>query len=123
MILLDTHAVIWLHLGNRRGRALERARSSLYASPATVLELQMLAELGRLKVRRGARVSEIIDDERWSLDDPPSARWFDLAIELGWTRDPFDRLLVAHARLRGWQLATADQRILEHLDHRSTFEL
>jgi PIN domain nuclease of toxin-antitoxin system len=34
---------------------------------------------------------------------------------LSWTRDPFDRLLAAHARLRGWKLATADTLLLERL--------
>jgi PIN domain nuclease of toxin-antitoxin system len=43
--------------------------------------------------------------------------WFTKALELGWTRDPFDRLLVAHARLRGWRLATGDARLLEQLEN------
>ncbi len=123
MILLDTHAVIWLHMGHRRGRALQRVRGNLYVSPATVLELHVLAELGKLKVRQGIRVHRIIDDERWLLDDPPAVSWFDRALDLAWTRDPFDRLLVAHARLRRWQLATADQRILENLEPRAKLEL
>jgi PIN domain nuclease of toxin-antitoxin system len=32
-----------------------------------------------------------------------------------WTRDPFDRLLVAHARIRGWKLATGDAALLDEL--------
>jgi PIN domain nuclease of toxin-antitoxin system len=42
------------------------------------------------------------------VDDPPAAAWFDTAVGMGWTRDPFDRLLAAHAVLRGWRLATVD---------------
>ncbi len=42
---------------------------------------------------------------------------------LGWTRDPFDRLLVAHAQLRGFKLATSDAVILERLDPREVLEL
>jgi PIN domain nuclease of toxin-antitoxin system len=49
------------------------------------------------------------------LDDPPAAAWFDRALELAWTRDPFDRLLVAHAQLRGWRLATADSDLIDRL--------
>jgi len=34
-------------------------------------------------------------------------------------RDPADRVLVAAARLQGWTLLTADDRILEYRDVRS----
>ncbi len=42
------------------------------------------------------------------------------AIDLSWTRDPFDRLLVAHARLRGWRFATADAALLKRLERRES---
>ena len=48
---------------------------------------------------------------------------FDRAAEESWTREPFDRLIVAHARLRGWRLATADAAILERLRPSERFEL
>ena len=38
-------------------------------------------------------------------------------------RDPFDRLLVAHARLRGWRVATGDGPILDRLGPSERFEL
>ena len=123
MILLDTHAVVWLHLGNRRSRPLERVHGGLFVSPATVLELQLLAEIGKVTLKRGATVLEIVEDDRWAVDDPASAAWFERAVELAWTRDPFDRLLVAHARLRGWRLATADRHLLEQLTSGECFEL
>jgi PIN domain nuclease of toxin-antitoxin system len=81
----------------------------------TVLELHFLIEVGRLKLRPSSRVAEILDDDRWLLDDPPSANLFERASQEGWTRDPFDRLLVGHAKLRGWKLATADHVLLEKL--------
>ena len=48
---------------------------------------------------------------------------FDAAVDLNWTRDPFDRLIVAHARLRGWRLATGDRVILAELPERSVIGL
>ncbi len=116
MILLDTNAVIWLDQDHRRARPLARA-GRLYLSPATLLELQFLHEVGRLQLP-DAGVDAIARDDRWALDDPPAASWFLLAADLMWTRDPFDRLLVAHAKLRGWKLATGDDRLLEHLGPR-----
>jgi PIN domain nuclease of toxin-antitoxin system len=114
VILLDTNALIWLEQGHPRSRVLLEADPQLYVSPATLLELQFLIEVGRIRLR-GGTLERLADDDRWLLDDPPAAPWFREAIELSWTRDPFDRLLVAHARLRGWRLATSDIALLKRL--------
>jgi len=114
VILLDTHAAIWLLQGHRRARPLEQL-PRLYLSPATVLELQFLAEVGRVRFASDASPARLGADERWRLDDPPSVRWFAAACDVTWTRDPFDRLLAAHARLRGWKLATADAFLLQKM--------
>jgi PIN domain nuclease of toxin-antitoxin system len=39
------------------------------------------------------------------------------------TRDPFDRLIVAHARVRKWRLATGDGGFLRHLRAHERIEL
>lgn len=114
MILLDTNALIWLDQGHRRTRVLARPRRPLYVSPATLLELQVLEEAGRIHVPKGG-TQAMASDDRWTLDDPPAASWFSVALDLGWTRDPFDRLIAAHALFRGWKLATADEPLLKHL--------
>jgi len=77
--------------------------------------VQFLVESGRVRLRTRATVSDLADDDRLLLDDPPAAAWFARALEIGWTRDPFDRLLVAHATLRGWRLATGDGELVERL--------
>ena len=122
VILLDTTAVIWLDRGHQRTRGLARLRQSLHISPATLLELQFLEEAGRIRLLRGDTQAIAVDD-RWTLDDPPAASWFAAALDLGWTRDPFDRLLAAHARLRGWRLATPDSTLLKGLGPRHSLEL
>ncbi len=114
MILLDTHAAIWLAQGHRRARPLGKF-ARLYLSPASVLEVQFLIEAGRLTPRTGSSATVLAGDERWQLDEPPAVKWFSAACELAWTRDPFDRLLAAHARMRGWKLATGDELLLAHL--------
>lgn len=115
MILLDTNGLLWLHRGHPRARRLSPWMGRLYASPVSLLEIQLLIEAGRIRLRSGAAVSDLAADDRWAIDDPSSADLFDRAIAIGWTRDPFDRLIVAHARLRGWRVATADSELLERL--------
>lgn len=122
MILLDTNAVLWLDQNLPRARPLLRGMRRLYISPATILELQFLQEAGRIRMRSGD-VQSVADDDRWLLDDPPAASWFAVAAGMGWTRDPFDRLIAAHAELRGWRLATGDVVLLEHLGPRRTIEI
>jgi PIN domain nuclease of toxin-antitoxin system len=121
VILLDTNALIWAEQGHARTRRLLAGGRRLYISPATLLELQFLHEAGKIRLR--AAVQSIIDDHRWILDDPPAASWFVQALDLTWTRDPFDRLLVAHARLRGWRLATSDGNLVEQLGPAASIEL
>jgi|ERR687891_994629 PIN domain nuclease of toxin-antitoxin system len=115
MILLDTNALVWLHHGHRRGRRLERHFGQLHVSPVSLLEIQFLVEAGRIRLRSGATVGEFADDDRWLVDIPASLDWFERALDLSWTRDPFDRLVVAHAALRGWRVATGDSVLLERL--------
>ncbi len=114
VILLDTHAAIWMAQGHRRGRPLAQF-PRLYLSPVSVLEVQFLAEAGRLRLAGGRPAMALASDDRWRLDEPPAAKWVALACDLGWTRDPFDRLLAAHALLRGWKLATGDAVLLDRL--------
>ena len=121
MILLDTNALIWIDRGHPRATALRRS-AALYVSPATVLELQVLAEAGRIRLRSGS-VRSVLDDDRWIIDDPPAIEWFERSCDLSWARDPFDRLIVAHALLRRWRIATADGSILDRLGPAACVEL
>ena len=122
VILLDTNAVIWLEMAHPRSRPLTRLKTALYVSPATLLELEFLTEANRIRLRRGDTLT-LASDDRWLVDDPPAAAWFSEAIELNWTRDPFDRLIAAHAQLRGWRVASGDTRLLKALGARRTLEL
>jgi PIN domain nuclease of toxin-antitoxin system len=122
VILLDTNALIWIDAGHPRSRVLVTKSDRLYVSPASILELQILHESGRVRTRH-ATAQWILEDDRWLVDDPPAGSWFLRATEIGWTHDPFDRLIVAHAKLRRWRLATADTRLLARLGPSASVEL
>lgn len=123
MILLDTNAVLWSLVGHRRARALHASPWRLYISPVTLLEIQFLIEVGRISAADADALAIIETDPRWQLDSPSTDALFKAAIGLGWTRDPFDRLIAAHALLRGWRLATGDRRILDRLPPAATLAL
>lgn len=115
MILLDTNALIWLLAGHPRAAALRAAGRRLVLSPISLLELAFLEEVGRIQLVEGTTISDLARDPRWRLDNPPLGDVCTAALPVRWTRDPFDRLLVAHALLRRWPLATGDRRVLDHL--------
>lgn len=123
MILLDTNAVLYLLGGHRRARTLAPHHGALRISPFCLLELRLLEESGRTHFAVRRPVVAVRNDPRFRIDDPPLSEVIEHALELGWTRDPFDRLLVAHALCRGWPIATSDATIVEHLPARSVIEL
>lgn len=118
MIYLDTHVLVYLAAGetNRIGAAGRKAidRDQVLASAAAVLELEFLHELGRVKPTASKLISLLAADIGLRVCDLPFRTVVDHALAEGWTRDPFDRLIVANAKAAGAVLVTKDQRIREH---------
>lgn len=123
MILLDTSAVLFLLAGHRRASRLRPHAGRLRFTPLALLELQFLQEVGRGVFTTDRPADAVTADPRWAVDDPPLTSLIRHALELSWTRDPFDRLIAAHALFRGWRLATADRAMLDHLPPHLTLEL
>lgn len=123
MILLDTNAVIWLLNGHRRTQTLATSGERLYVSPVSLLELQLLIEVGRMQLAPNKTPRDLAKDPRWQLDSPSSDALFGAALGLSWTRDPFDRLLVAHAQHRRWTLATGDRQLKTQLSAEEVYAL
>jgi PIN domain nuclease of toxin-antitoxin system len=115
-LLLDTHFLIWLVLGAKRVDGfpwIERYRP-WGVSPVSFLEIQFLAEIGRLSVRNPEFTNAVMEDPRFSVDDIPVLTLVRHALRLDWTRDPFDRLLAAHSTARRLALCTTDRRLRAH---------
>lgn len=115
---LDTHAVIWLYAGRTDlfpETALSRIRGhALLVSPIVELELQYLLEIDRVTVPPKKILDELESEiglVRCTLDFASVAR---KATGMKWTRDPFDRIIVAQAALNDALLVTKDQDILKH---------
>ncbi len=113
MIYIDTHVAAWLYAGVDQLMSME-ARVSLQdsddirVSPMVRLELQYLFEIGRVT----APAAKVMDELRTALGltvcDASFVAVAHLAEDLTWTRDPFDRLIVAHATLHDAPLLTKD---------------
>jgi PIN domain nuclease of toxin-antitoxin system len=118
VIYLDTHVVVWLYAGEH-GRLARTARrsietESLLISPGLLLELALLEETGRIKVRAQAIIAELKESLALSICDLPFTEVAVVSLQQKWTRDPFDRLIVAQAVVRGARLITKDRLIRRH---------
>lgn len=122
MIHLDTHVVVWL-AGGASARLSSSARDlveteQLEISPAVELEMAFLAEIGRLTAGPATALSEL----HRALGLTVASSTFGAAASLAatsryaFTRDPFDRLIAAHADAVGAQLITKDRVLRQNLD-------
>jgi PIN domain nuclease of toxin-antitoxin system len=118
LIHLDTHAAIWLAEANERrlSRTARRLidRQPLAISPAVVLELEVLAEIGRLQNPPASILTRLYDQVEVTRSTAVFADVVVAATTFAWTRDVFDRLIVANAMADGARLLTADQHILDN---------
>ena len=118
MIHLDTHVVVWLYAGEA-GMLSPAARvaistNDLCISPAILLELQYLLEIRRIAVGPDRIVHALDSSIGLVVDDMRFGDVVQNAIEQTWTRDPFDRLIVASAALQNAPLLSKDATILRH---------
>ncbi|MDP9120833.1 MAG: PIN domain-containing protein [Acidobacteriota bacterium] len=114
---LDTHAAVFLWEGRSeifgpRSRSLLES-ASLLVSPLVRLELSYLREVGKLTVEPDQILGGLGADCGVTLTRDSLEALVPLAVPLTWTRDPFDRLLVATAILHEAPLITRDARIQE----------
>jgi len=120
VIYLDTHVVIWFYYGRLKkisNIATEVIKNNdLYIAEMVRLELQYLHEIGRID----SSSSTIIETLRADLDLKIANTSNDLiinqAIKIDWTRDVFDRLIVAQAMVDNATLITKDKTIRANYD-------
>ena len=119
MILLDTHVLVWLDGGerNRIPAAVQQRlnREQLGLSPFVQLELAYLYEMGRIRHSAQAVIEALGARLELVVADVTAAAVCSCAVALTWTRDPFDRLLAAHATVAGLPLVTKDESIRQHV--------
>ena len=115
MMFLDTHAVVWLyqkelHLFST-GALLRLEEDTLLISPAVMLELEYLFEIGRITINAVEIVSYLTETIGLEIDPISFLPIVEKSLGLKWTRDPFDRLMTAHALFREADLLTKNKNI------------
>jgi PIN domain nuclease of toxin-antitoxin system len=118
VIYLDTHVVAWLYAGKLElFPTAVRSRletEDLLISPIVELELQYLFELERTSEPGRVVVDDLEREIGLTRCELPFNQVVAAALHHDWTRDPFDRLIVAQAQVRRTPLLTKDGDIRGH---------
>ncbi len=118
MIYIDTHITVWLFAGQIEklsNQAKELLNDNeIQISPIVRLELQYLNEIKRITVSPNDIVTELSNSIGLKVCDKNFNNIINNSMTHNWTRDPFDRIIVANAAIDGDFLVTKDQTILEN---------
>ena len=89
--------------------------SELLISPIVLLELEYLYEVGRMRLPARDLQSKLASELGVSLCQRDFPSIASAALDEKWTRDPFDRMIVANAKANGLApLVSADEEIRRH---------
>jgi PIN domain nuclease of toxin-antitoxin system len=116
---LDTNVLFWL-CENQLARISQPAldalnRHDLLISPMAMVELTYLHEIGRSRRVAQDIVRQLREQLGMQVCDHSFADVAETATFESWTRDPFDRMIVAHAKANGYSpLVTADEKIRQY---------
>lgn len=126
MIHLDTHVALWLwvaDLSRIPSPLAERMGiEDLAVSPMVRLELSYLHQIGRVTDTAERVVSGLARQIGLREDQASFAAVIAEAESMTWTRDPFDRIVAAHAIAAGAVLATSDRVIREALPEHTVWD-
>lgn len=110
---VDTHVLVWLYnrdLDYFSAKAKQQLdQSKLWVSPICLLELDYLYEIKRIKKKGWPIYQDLQREVDLEIAEDPYLRIVEVASQISQTRDPFDRLLVAHAKLRGLPIVSKDR--------------
>ncbi len=120
-MVLDTHVVLWLRLGETRlgmdtRAAIDRAwqRGEICVSAVSFWEVALLKDKGRIRFPEDVGLWRREQLEQGVIEIPVDGEiGIRAAVLADFPRDPADRIIVATALVGSHQLVTADQRILD----------
>ncbi len=117
-LLLDSRAYLWWLMDDHSlppaaRQAISEPQSVVFVSAATIWELGIKQQLGRLRVEDADLEAEIVEND--FLELPMEARHAQRAAALPPHHpDPFDRMLIAQTQAEGLVCVTGDEEFAEY---------
>lgn len=117
-LFLDTHVLIWLYQRDATKFSRESREvldsGKLFIPAISFLEIQFLKEIKRITFTPNRLFDELQLDLSINYTETDVMLLSKKAVEIDWTRDPFDRLIVAEVILHNAKLMTKDAEILSN---------
>ncbi len=118
VVYLDTHVVVWLYSNKLSFFSPQVLKiiehHPLRISPMVLLEIEYLYECGKIKVKSALILKELSQTIGLKVEKSAFEDIIYEAIDLSWTKDPFDRMIVAQAKHAQAALITKDEQIQQH---------
>ncbi len=119
-LILDTHALIWILLSDKRIHARHREwlldpANKIYVSSVSAFELSTKVRIGKLPEAAGIvkNFENICNDFGYIQLQVSHAHGLASGLLVGEHRDPFDRLLAAQSIVENMPIMTVDAKLRE----------
>ena len=116
-LLLDTHVLLWWlddqpSLSKKTKAAIADSKNLIFVSAVVIWEIRIKQALGKLEIPRNFR--RVLDDQAFEMLDITVEHAHAVRDLPAHHRDPFDRMLVAQAKVEGLTLVTGDIRLKKY---------
>lgn len=114
-IFIDTNVIVRLYNGDLDLLSASAKKiinnNDVFISPMVTMELEYLFEIQKVKDNAKNVIDYLTEKINLQLDECGFTELIEYALHETWTRDPFDRIIVAHAKMRNASLVSADREI------------
>jgi len=116
-LLLDTHVLLWWlddHsiLSKKIKAVIADGKNPVFVSAVVIWEITIKQALGKLEIPRNFR--RVLDDQPFEMLDITVEHVHAVGDLPAYHRDPFDRMLVAQAKVERLTLVTRDIRLKKY---------
>ena len=116
-LLIDTHVLLWWlddnpSLSKRARTVISDGKNPVFVSAVIIWEIRIKEALGKLKIPGNFR--EVLENQPFEMLDITAEHAHAVGELPSHHRDPFDRMLIAQAKVEGLILVTHDMTLKKY---------
>lgn len=116
-LLLDTHTLLWWlddnpTLSKKARTFISDAQSTVFISAAVIWEIRIKQALGKIKIP--GNFKEVLEAQHFEMLDITAEHAHAIFSLPNHHRDPFDRMLIAQAKIERFTIITRDIHIMKY---------